>query len=264
MPNEKNVFDRLDNLEVTTEANNKMLSEIYGALKSQNSQTSQMQNQTATQKPDPNAAFLSFAKSAIKYWRWFGDKYEFARSKRIATISLFLLLLVTVAETIITTISCGMYSAFSFFVGLWFIFGIIQLVFVRSVDIKEEMSFLASHSIISFEKDKYGAFFPRGEKKVFIVFRIISIVCALANIVFIWMNKSDYSILATIMQVLFIGIMIFVWISNLMFYSQYSIAYLEGKNFKTGEKVVLVKPNPNSKFMSEDEFKKMMPPLFKN
>lgn len=263
MPNEKNVFDRLDNLELTTEANNKMLSEIYGALKSQNQLVGLNPNQITAQKSNPNAVFMAFAKSAIKYWRWFGNKREFARSKLVAIISLILLLVVTVAESIVTTMSSGLYSVLSFFVGLWFVIGIIQLVFAGSAEIKEEVNFLSSHSTLRFEKDKYGMFFPRGEKKVFIIFRWISIISAIFNIIFIWVNKSDLSVLATILEIIFIGVMIFVWLSNIFFYSQYSIAYLEGKSLNNKERVVLVKHSPNSKFVTEEEFEKEMAPLFK-
>ena len=71
---------------------------------------------------------------------------------------------------------------------------------------------------------------------------------------------KETRVLATIMEVLFLGSIIFVWFANIVFfYSGYSIAQVDGYNMTTKEKVTLVLPPGFKQLMTEEECKRRMP-----
>ena len=111
-----------------------------------------------------------------------------------------------------------------------------------------------------YEKDNLGMTFARKEKVVFRIFKWLAIISVVCNIICIWagMGKSN-QVLATVMEVLFLGAIVFAYFMNLNLFAQYSIIYVEGHNLTTKERVVLVLPPGAKSLMPEEEFKKKMP-----
>ena len=275
MPEEKTVFGMLE--EISAGQSN-LLNEIAGVkgkvsesdariaelekeIKQLKTQPTNVQPRPITNAPQPNNKEIlqTFLKKAKKSWRWFGTKTEFAKWKTLAIVSLITLLLVGLITTIVTSISCGIYSTFTFFENAWMVFGIIYLVFASKSRLTYEVNALASNSSTKYETDHLGMKFPRKEKVVFRIFRWLAIISVIANIIFIWTRKSDFSVFATIMEVLFLGAIVFAFFMNLNLFAQYSIIWVEGHNLTTNEKVVLVLPPGAKQLMPEEEFKKKMP-----
>jgi len=153
-----------------------------------------------------------------------------------------------------------MYSTFTFFENVWMVFGIIYLVYACKAQLIYEVNALASNSSYKYETDKLGMKFPRKEKIIFRIFKWLAIISAPCNIICIWagLGKSN-QILATVMEIAFLGAIIFAFFMNLNLYAQYSIIWVEGHNLTTKEKVVLVLPPGAKQLMPEEEFKKKMP-----
>ena len=76
------------------------------------------------------------------------------------------------------------------------------------------------------------------------------------------MKVSNISLLATILEILFLGAIIFSSIMNLNLFSGYSLIYLEGKNVPGTEDIVLVWDPVVKEFFTEEEYKKRVPFLF--
>ena len=203
-----------------------------------------------------------FFRNSRKSWRWFGNKYELDKSKKLAVFSHILLLILGFISTLVTSISVKLYTTFSLFENIWLIFGILLLVYALRAKLKYESSELARNNNYKYRQDQYGLWNPGKEKFVYKLFRWLSIISVVGNIIFIWMYSSNISWVATIFEVLFLGAMIFSFFMNVSLFSQYSIIYLEGKN-TSGIDVTLVWDPLMKKFLTEEEYKKEMPYLFK-
>ena len=202
----------------------------------------------------------TFLKQAKKSWMWFGNNAEFRKWKMLAIISLLILLIVGLATTIVSSICFKLYSTFTLFENAWMIFGIIYLVYAAKAQRIYEVNALAANSSTKYEKDNLGMTFARKEKVVFRIFKWLAIISVVCNIIAIWagMGKSN-QVLATVMEVLFLGAIVFAYFMNLNLFAQYSIIYVEGHNLTTKERVVLVLPPGAKGLMPEEEFKKKMP-----
>lgn len=277
MSDERNLFGMLDDISANQA---ELLNEITGVktqvsdsddritelkkeiqnLKRQSAQPKTVAPNATQPKPTQNDILQTFLKQSKKSWRWFGTKSEFSKWKTLAIISLLISLIVGLATSIISTICFKMYSTFTFFENVWMVFGIIYLVYACKAQLIYEVNALASNSSYKYETDKLGMKFPRKEKIIFRIFKWLAIISAPCNIICIWagLGKSN-QILATIMEIVFLGAIIFAFFMNLNLYAQYSIIWVEGHNLTTKEKVVLVLPPGAKQLMPEEEFKKKMP-----
>src|SRR5574344_382673 len=281
MSDERNLFGMLDDISANQA---ELLNEITGVktqvsdsddrmtelekeiqnLKRQSAQPKTVAPNATQPKPTQNDILQTFLKQSKKSWRWFGTKSEFSKWKTLAIISLLILLIVGLATSIISTICFKMYSTFTFFENVWMVFGIIYLVYACKAQLIYEVNALASNSSYKYETDKLGMKFPRKEKIIFRIFKWLAIISAPCNIICIWagLGKSN-QILATVMEIAFLGAIIFAFFMNLNLYAQYSIIWVEGHNLTTKEKVVLVLPPGAKQLMPEEEFKKKMPFFFR-
>lgn len=228
----------------------------------------QMQPQAAsTQKPTVNKpnekeAMHWFFRTSKKSWRWFGNQQELNKSKSLAILSHILLLVLGLASTIVTSISAKIYTAFTFFENVWLIFGVILLVYAIKAKLKYESGELARNTNYKYKQDQFGLWNPGKEKVIFKIFRWVGIISVIANIVYIWIKASNISWLATILEVLFLGAIVFSFFMNVALFAQYTIIYLEGKNMQGTENLILVWDPMIKKFLPEEEYKKKMPFLF--
>ena len=258
MADDRNLFERLDSIETTSESTNKMVSQILGILQSQKPTVS------SQPKHSQKELFQEFLKQSKKSYKWFGTSSEFRKWKTLAIISFAILLLIGLISTITTAINFGIYSTFSLFENIWMIFGIIYLVFAMKSKPIYEVNSLASNSTIKYKTDNTGMKFPRRERIVFTIFRVLAIIAILCNLISIWVGVGNKTIpvTSTIMEFIYLGAIIFSFIMNLRLFSQYSIIWVEGNNLVTKEKVVLVLPPGANKFMAEEEFKKTLPFIY--
>ena len=204
----------------------------------------------------------AFLRQAKKSWMWGGNSSEFKRSKVFAVFADVILLIIGLVNTIISAICFKMYSTFTFFENIWLIFIIIRLAnAIKSKRIYEVNEF-SRNSSTKFKRDNVGMLFPAKEKTAFRVFKWITLISIICNIVCIWTLGKELKAFSTIMEILFLGAMIFTFVMDVNLYSQYMIIYVEGHNLNTNERVVLVVPPGGNELMPEEEFKKKMPFLY--
>ena len=264
MPEEKTVFGMLDDIST---AQSTILNEISGVknkvaeleeqLKSKPTQV--QQNQVAKPQQSEKEILQIFLKKAKKSWRWFGTRSEFSKAKTLSIVSLILLLGIGLVATIITSISCAIYTTFTFFENIWMIFAVVCLTYASKTRLIYEVNELASRSFDKYRTDHLGMKFVEKEKVAFKIFRWLAALSTIANIIYIWIHKGNLCGLATVFEVLFLAALIFAFFMNLNLFAQYSIIWVEGNNLTTNERVVLVLPPGAKQLMPEEEFKKKMP-----
>lgn len=268
MAEEKSVFERLDDISAGQSA---ILGEITG-VKTQVTDTdnriTELEAELKRLKSAPTVTVTrqndqeilqTFLKKAKKSWRWFGTLLEFKKIKKLATVSLIILLAIGLITTIVSSVCFQMYSTFTLFENAWMICGIVYLVYAIKSQYIYEVNALVANSPSNYEKDKLGMAFPKKEKVVFKIFKWLAIISVVCNIICIWAGMGKgIKVIATIMEVLFLGTIIFAYFMNLNLYAQYSIIWVEGHNLTTNEKVVLVLPPGAKQLMLEEDFKKKM------
>ena len=252
MDDNRSVFERLDNIE----AQNAEIIRLFSA----SSNIQQPVQQTVVNQPSDQEILQQFLRQSKKSWMWLGKSAEFKKQKNLSIISLLILLIVGIVTTIVSTICFQLYSTFTLFENIWLVFGIIYLTYSANAQRIYEVNELKNHSSISYTKDKLGMMFPRKEKLAFRIFKWLAIISVVCNIICIWagMGKSN-QIIATVLEILFLGAIIFSRIMNVFLFSQYSIIYVEGHNLTTKERVVLVLPPGAKQLMPEEEFRAKMP-----
>lgn len=278
MNEEKSLFGMLDDISTNqagfsneiTVVKNKVddstsrINELEKELQDLKTQSSN--NLTKSKESDPNEkeVIRTFLKQSKKSWRWFGNNAEFNKHKKLAFISILIMLIIGVSSTITTSICFKTYSTFTFFENIWMIFGIIFLVYISKTKLIYEVNELSANSSFKYEADKLGMKFQRKEKLVFRIFRWIAIISIICNVIAMWagLGKGN-QILATILELLYLASIVFSFFMNLNLYAQYSIIWLEGYKIGSKEKAVLVLPTGAKHFISEEEFKKKMPFFYK-
>ena len=103
-----------------------------------------------------NEIIRTFLKQSKKSWRWFGNSSEFNKHKKLAFISMLIMLIIGVASTITTSVCFKIYSTFTFFENIWMIFGIIYLVYISKTKLIYEVNELSTNSSFKYETDKLG------------------------------------------------------------------------------------------------------------
>ena len=253
MADERSLFERLDSIESQN-------AEILRMLSKEEKQPQKIEPQQP--KPSNRQLLEIFLRQAKKSWMWGGNKAEFKRSKAFAIFADVILLIVGLVSTIVSAICFKMYSTFTFFENIWLIFIIIRLAnAIKSKRIYEVNEF-SRNSSTKFKRDNVGMLFPNKEKTIFRVFKWITLISIICNIVCIWTLGKELKAFSTIMEILFLGAMIFAFVMDVNLYSQYMIIYVEGHNLTTNERVVLVVPPGGNELMPEEEFKKKMPFLY--
>lgn len=275
MPMEKSLFERLDDISASQ---SDLLNAIAGVgnkvdntdvrianleRQIQNLQRKPTQLQPNQQVQPNEPPVKTFARHAKKSWRWLGNPREFNRAKVAAILASLSMIVLGIASTIITGISCNMYSPFSGVENVWLVFAIIYFVFACKSPINYEVNAFLSGTPLRGERDDIGMIFPNGgEKKVFRVFRWITLAMIACNIVWIWIYQSNISWLATIFELLFAASIIAAFFINIFLYAQYSICWLEGNNLVTGQKVTLIKMPGFKNFALEKDVREKIPQLF--
>ena len=275
MLKEKSLFERLDDISASQTDLLNAIAGVGNKVDDTDARITSLEKQIQNlqSKPAPSLVkhqvrpseppMKTFARQAKKSWRWLGNSREFGKAKTAGILTSLLMIILGIVSTIITGISCNMYSPFSGVENIWIVFAIIYFVFACKSPINYEVNAFASGTPLRGERDDTGMVFPNGgEKKVFRIFRWITLVTIAFNIVWIWMHQSNISWLATLVEVLFAASIIVAFFVNINLYAQYCICWLEGKNLVTGQKVTLIKMPGFKSFALEKDVREKIPQLF--
>lgn len=237
--------------------------EIVYENRSMNPAPPQPQGQiNVARKPTEQEAMQWFFKNSKKSYRWAGSKKGFNKSKLLTVLSYLLVVVLGVLSTLVTSVSIRLYSTFTFFENVWLIFTIIAMTFVGKAKLKYRDVDMKMNSTSKFVQDQYGLWNPKKEKRIFFAFRWITFISVVLNIVFIWIRISNISWLAMILEILFLGSIILSIFADVSFQTPYYVLYLEGKSMDGSQNLQIVRDPIFKNFMTEEEYKKLMPDYF--
>ena len=254
MADDRSLFERLDSMEA-------QLNEIL-SLSSKNTNEPKQNATVNTNKPTEKQLLEKFLRQSKKSWMWFGTKIEFNKVKRMAIISSLVLLIVGLITSIVTSVVCKFYTTFTLFENIWMFLCIFSLSYQIKSKRIYQVNEMAEHSQFRSKFDSVGMIFFDKEKKKYKVFRWFAIISAIANIITVWAWTQEFSLVSTVVELLFLGLIILEYFMNAKLFLQYSIVYVEGNNLSTNERVVLVLPPGAKNLITEEEFKKKMPMLY--
>lgn len=203
-----------------------------------------------------------FFRNSKKSWRWFGNQSLLNKKKTVAIVSYALLFVFGFFSSVATSLSAGFYTTFTAFENAWLICGISLLVYTIKTKLKYESKELARNTNYSYKQDQYGLWNPGKEKTIFKVLRWLAVICVIANIIYIWIRPNNLSIVATVLEIIFLGAIVFSFFANIDLFAQYTIIYLEGKSIYDSDEITLVWDPYFKKFFTEDEYRKKMSFLF--
>lgn len=266
METETNLFGKLDAISSKQDEILKAVGVVQQNVSSSKERIDQLEKKIQNLQSKPVSKPTSqnqnslkiFARRARKSWRWFGNLQEFKKSKLLALLFVCLNIVFGIIAVIVTTKSCNLFTTFTAFEIVNWVVAIYASIMLLKAPIKYEVRSFANGSIFSCKFDDTGMAFP-GKEKVYIkVVRWIGVIAAIANIAYIWISKSNLSVLATIIEALFIVSIILNWLFSISFYAQYTICWLEGRNLNTNEPVTIVRDNISG-FMLEKDFRERFP-----
>ena len=263
MEKEKNVFGMLDEISSKQDDVLAAVGSVQQNITSSEERLAELERKVNNLQAKPvsqkqrNAdnSLKVFARRARKSWRWFGNSREFDKSKRLGILFCSLNIVFGLLALIFTTKSCHLFTTFTAFEIFNWVVAIYLLIMLLKAPMKFEVNSFASSCPFSCKFDETGMAFPDKEKLFIKIARWVGVIFAITNIVYIWMNKSDLSVVATIIELLFIGSIILNWIFSINFYAQYTICWLDGRNLTTNEPVTIVRLTRYSQFMLEKDFR---------
>ena len=204
--------------------------------------------------------FSKFIRLSKKEYIWFGSKNDFIKSKIIYLTFFVLFFIVGIISTILTSMVFKMYSTFTLFENIWLI--IIFAFSMKVIGLSKRLTDidLANRSSTIYRKDSDGILRDTFKvKKRFKIFRIISIISVIGNVVVIFSEStSTLAINAAIFEFLFgIITIILFFIENNLFCMYGNIIVISERNPKNNNPLVLVFDVFRKKLISFDECKKI-------
>lgn len=253
----RSLFDRLDSIESKQE-------KILQCIKQLNT-INQHSNHSGQQQLSDREVLNAFIKKAKKDYLWFGSNKEFFKCKRRAVVSFIFLILMGVISTIFTSVALKLYSPFSLFENIIVIeaFFLIRNILCAEKMINDNDLKDIHYDIFKMNLDNLWCFTGK-EKKRYKLFRILSYIAIICNIIFIWVQSSGgIAIAATIFEVIFLGLTITSHKENVDLFCMYNnIIIITGRNLTNTDTVKIVYSVISKKFYTFDDFVEQFKPVF--
>ena len=243
----QNVFQELKELKNSVSSVSDQNEQIIGLLlniaKSNN--LSNTPNQTNNVKPaKSNQQILKeFVRNSKKEHVWLGPKEEFEKSKLKVIVICVSLIIIGILSTILTSVACHFYTGI--IENIWTIFVIVLLVYASSLKKRMIDVELRDHSNTIFVQDADGTWRDTNkEKKGFRWFRRLSYFSVGVNLVLIWNLREStigISVFATITEILFVGLSIYLFFAVVDLYCMYgTFIIFTGKREVDNKEISLV------------------------
>ena len=232
------------------------LDQIIGKLENNNA-TNVVINKEIKQS-NSNYLWNKYLRLSKKEYLWSGPYNYFKKSKYLLCIFSLVSILLGIVSTIFTTTSFGLYSTFSLFENIEIIFVLVILVNAIKTEKRCSDKKLCDLSIDKFTLDPCDVMLTSWkEKKKYKIFRILSYIAIILNILMIWCGPSEATtilkVFAMIFEILYGVSIFFVFKFSVDHYCMYSIICFNGKN-ESGFDVVIYLTLMDKKFYSENDF----------
>jgi hypothetical protein len=258
--NNKSVFERLDGQDTKLD----IIIEQIASIKQDKKSSTDISQST---KPQINnvQTIDQFLSSSTKQHFWLGSNKDFAKARYLLIIGCSCLILFGIISTITTSLSLGMYSTYSLFENLWTIAACFILYYATKTEKKISDYSLSKHSNYIFFQDKYGVWVSKNkEKKRFKWTRRLSYLALVLNLISIWwIFPSNLAIIATLFELVFLGLTIGTFFLIIYLYAMYgNVVYFTGRNTVTNQYVTIVYDVLTKKLMTVQEYESQYKDIF--
>ena len=262
----KNVFEQLEDITKQnqythqqnqfTQAQNAEIIKLLKEIKEQGYESDEDDEEVKTDLSDKQL-LDSMIKSSKKEYMYFGKKDDLEKRKKFVVVLCILLVVVGVFSTLFTSIAFKMYSTFTLFENLWTIFAIIMTVkmseltpVLTDVEMKD-ISYFAY--ILDRDRTWVNSY---EELKRYKVFRILSYISVLGNLVVLWINGSrGFAVAATIFELAFAGATALILVGRSRLQHKYgNIVVFNCTNPYNDERIKLVGDFMDRKLYTYDDY----------
>lgn len=246
MSENKTVFERLDEIDA------KLDKAISG--KSQ-SETIQLPRE------NPQATLKRFISRAKKEYMWLGSREDFEKEKRTTFLFVWVLIGVGLLATLFTSIAFKLYSTFTSFENIWLVMMLCTVKYIHKSQYYHECFEFSENSFFHFELDADGVLRCGQLKKRYKWFSVITCICALCNIIVVWMEANIIlALLATIFELALGVLSIYVfYFKALDYFCGYCHLRFTGRNDSNTQTISIIYDPTFNKLYTEEEYKKQFP-----
>lgn len=262
MSDKKNLYDRMAGIESKIDDVVHQFEELILSQTKDSSSTEQNQIKPhfAPTVQEQRIALKRFISTSQKEYMWCGSIEDFTREKKKVLYLIFAYIIVGIVSTLVSSISLKIYSTFTIFENIWLI--MVALMIIPTVRAKRYYDCLKIPSIkcFNYDYDQDGVCRMGALKKSYKVFFVLNCIAAVLNAISIWFFRKDaFAVVVTVLEVItaiFSGVS-FYFVMD--FFCGYGVLRFTGKNFTTGERVVLFFDPLMNTLFSEEDYKKRFP-----
>ena len=249
-----NVFDRLDSQDEKID----QILDLLNASKEQSAQSPTLQTQIAP--INQKLAIQKFFSLSKKEYHYFGDQETFSKDKFKTLAILFGFLILGIVTSVLSSFGCGIYTTFTFIENLWLILEICLIVHViHSKRFYQDIEY-SLHSYERFEPNSDGLYHPAGTKRSYRIIKILSLIAAGCNVVFLCMKaRGAITVWAIIFEVLFFASVFLTMYFAEDYFCLYSLVYFTGRNEANTQTVTIVYEMAAHKLYPKEDFEKRYP-----
>lgn len=258
---DKNIFERVDGVENKVNGVSKKMDDISQKLdKLLNAERTGSEQSGGAAKRNKDL-LRRFITSAKKEYVWLGTQADFEENKAAVIKKTLLLILILVLSTVFTSVAYHSYSFYTLLENVWLLMMIFTLCYVCRADRFYECFEFSMHSNYNFYTDLDGVDRKGEPKKKYNVMLCITCICAVCNIIVIWLEgEAITALFATAFEILTFIFSIYVYKINILeFFNQYVFIkfYSTVPNGKGGyQRICLIYDEILNKMYTEEDFKK--------
>lgn len=250
-----NVFDKLDEQSLKIDKLTEQVANITDTLQKSNNQEQQTKN-IGGEPVNKQRVIEDFLLKSSKNYRWFGNEKDFYKDKTKSVSFLVCVIAIGLISTILTSASLGIYSTFTLFENIMVFATCWQLGYVCKLQLTIPDIELALHSTEVFTLNNDNLMVSTNkEKKRYKISRILCYIAIVCNIISIWtFQNSSKSVIATIFEIIFLGVIIAARWFYCNLTCMYNFVYFSAKTYD-GQLITLVW-NGQQELITKEEFDK--------
>lgn len=259
----ENLFEKIDRLseqqrQISEQATLDKQELLDAINKLQSGKTAVNQSQIA--QVNAKLALKNFFKNSDKEYHFFGSKEDFNKSKRNTLLSLFLGLTIGVFMNVLTSLGCGLFSTFTLIEDLW-LFLVFRMI-CHTYYSKRYYDHV-DYSCHSFEKFAMNAdllYVPQKAKISYKIIRVLAVISAACNIIFLCMNaRGAITVWAIIFELLFLGSIALSMYMMVNHFCMYTLIYYTGKNYSGTQSITIVHDTTANQLYAKEDFERIFP-----
>ena len=251
----KSIYEQLEQIQEQQKKQKEVQDEILEQLhRARNSEEARAE-QSAPSQP----SLKSYMRNSVHEHMCLGSAADFKKEKRLNVWLIIASIFAMCVCTAVTTACVGFYTTFTLFENIWLFLTLCVLKY--TVKTKKFYPTLI-YSFQSFEKFKYnsyGVLESAGYKRKYFWFLLLACICFVLNCAFAWTQGCTAPLLITVIEVLTLGLNLFVTYRVISFFAGYGPVRITGLDPSGVNKLSFVLDTAQNKLYTEEDYYKAFP-----